>query len=46
MVRKKLTLTIDEKILREYKEFCEKEGINISKRVEKYMKKDLNKNEI
>lgn len=46
MTRIKLTLTIDEEILKNYKEFCEKEGVNISKRVEKYMKKDLSKNEI
>lgn len=47
MVRKKLTLSIDEKMLKKYKDNAKKEGINISRRVEKYMKEELKKqNEI
>lgn len=43
MGRKKLTLSIDEKVLKKYKEYAQKEGINISRRVEKYMRKELRK---
>lgn len=43
MGRKKLTITIDEKILKEYKKFCEENAINISRKIEQYIKKDLNK---
>ena len=39
--RRKLTLSIDEKILKKYKEYARKEGINISRRVEKYIRKEL-----
>ena len=41
MTRKKLTLSVDEKILKKYKDYAKKEGINISRRVEKYLKKDM-----
>ena len=41
MARRKLTLSIDEKVLRKYKDYSKKEGINISRRVEKYMRKEL-----
>lgn len=42
-MRKKLTLTIDEKILKKYKRHCEKHSINISRRVEKFMLRDMKK---
>jgi hypothetical protein len=41
MVRKPLTISIEEEILKEFKEYCEEEAINISKKVEKYMKEEL-----
>ncbi|MFH1823315.1 MAG: hypothetical protein ABH817_01190 [archaeon] len=41
MVRKQISITIDKKTLDEFKEFCGKNDINISKRIERYMKKDL-----
>ncbi|MEK6890150.1 MAG: DUF6364 family protein [Nanoarchaeota archaeon] len=41
MPRIKLTLTIEKEILKDYKEFCNKEGINISRRVENFIKKDM-----
>ena len=41
MVRKQLTVTIEEKILKEFKESCKRNDINISKRIERYMKEDL-----
>ena len=34
MTRKKLTLTIDEKIIEKYKKYCEDRDINISRRME------------
>ncbi|MFH1977769.1 MAG: DUF6364 family protein [Candidatus Aenigmatarchaeota archaeon] len=37
----KLTLSINKKILDEYKKYCEKEGIIISKQVENFMKDKL-----
>jgi len=42
MVRKPLTITIEEKILKEFKKYCEEEAINISRKIEKYIKKELN----
>jgi len=38
----KLTLSVDENILREYKKICKEEGIIISKQVENLMKSKLN----
>lgn len=43
MTRRKLTLSIDEKVLKKYKDYAKKEGVNISRRVEKYMRKELGK---
>jgi post-segregation antitoxin (ccd killing protein) len=43
MVRKQITITIDEKILKEFRKYCEENDINMSKRIERYMKKDLEK---
>ena len=33
----KLTLSVNKKILEKYKDYCKKEGIIISKQVEKFM---------
>lgn len=41
MVRKQLTITIDEKVLDKFKKYCEKNDINMSKRIERYMRKEL-----
>ena len=43
MTRKKLTLTIDEEILEKYKKFCEDNDTIISRRLERFMKKDMKK---
>ena len=43
IVRKQITITIEEKILREFKKHCEENDINMSKRIERYMKEDLEK---
>jgi len=40
----KLTLSINKKILKKYKEHCERKGLVISKQVEKFMEEQL-KNE-
>jgi len=37
----KLTLSINKETLKEYKKYCEEEGIIISKQVEKFMKKEV-----
>ncbi len=37
----KLTLSVNKKILKNYKGCCEKKGIIISKQVEKFMEKEL-----
>jgi len=38
---KMFSLRIPEKLLDEYREFCEENSINISKRLRKYMERDL-----
>ncbi len=43
MSRKPLTISIEEKVLKDFKEYCEEEAINISKKIEKYMKQELEK---
>jgi len=39
----KLTLSINKETLKRYKEYCEKEGLIISKQVENFMKSQLKK---
>ena len=39
----KLTLSVNEDILDRYKDYCEKEGIILSKQVEKFMEAELKK---
>tara|TARA_B100000315_G_C14251854_1_gene440123 strand:+ start:204 stop:341 length:138 start_codon:yes stop_codon:yes gene_type:complete len=41
MPRQQFTITIEESILKKFKEYCEDKDINMSKRIERYMKKDL-----
>ena len=43
MARKQITITIEEKILKEFKKHCEENDINMSKRIERYIKEDLDK---
>lgn len=38
---KMLSIRIPEKLLNEYKEFCEENSINISSRLRKFMERDL-----
>jgi len=37
----KLTLSVNEKVLKKFKEYCEKKGLVISKQVEKFMEEEL-----
>jgi len=39
----KLTLSIEKKILENFKKFCDKEGLIISKQIEKFMKQKVKK---
>jgi len=41
MVKVKITLSIEENILKKFKEKAEKECWNISKKVEKFLEKEL-----
>ena len=43
MVRKPLTISIEEETLKEFKKYCEKNDIVLSKRIERYMKEELKK---
>jgi len=43
MTRKQFTITIDEETLKKYREYCKEKDINMSKRIERYMKKDMEK---
>ena len=43
MVKKKLTITIDEEVLGKYKKYCEDHDTVISKRVERFMKEEMKK---
>jgi len=44
MGRKQITVTIDEAILKEFKKMCDENDVNMSKRIERYMKKDIETN--
>lgn len=44
MSREPLTISIEEEILKEFKKYCEDNDINLSKRIERYMKEELKKN--
>jgi len=42
--RKRLDVTLDENILREFKEYCKNKGYSMSRLIERYIKKELKKN--
>ncbi|MEM0360541.1 MAG: hypothetical protein QXK06_04370 [Candidatus Diapherotrites archaeon] len=44
MAKKTVALSIEEKIYNNYKEHCDKEGIVLSRQVEKFMEKELANN--
>ena len=41
--RKRIDITIDEHILKRFKQYCQELGLNMSRLIEKYMKKELEK---
>jgi len=41
--KKAVTLSIDEEIYENYRNYCEKNGLILSKKVEIFMKEELNK---
>ncbi len=43
MVRKPLTISIEKEVLKKFKQYCEDEAINLSRKIEKYMKEELKK---
>lgn len=43
MKKMKLTLSINSKLLSEYKEHCKREGLILSRQVEKFMEEQLKK---
>jgi metal-responsive CopG/Arc/MetJ family transcriptional regulator len=42
-IYQKLTITLPEAILKEFREFCKKNGINLSSRIAILIKEDLEK---
>ena len=44
MGRKTVALSVDEEIYNKYKKYCQEKGIILSKQVEFFMKKELDKN--
>jgi len=45
LAKKKVTLSIDSNIYDEYRKYCEENAILLSKKVELFMKKELEKDE-
>lgn len=43
--KKNITLSLTKGLIKDYKTFCEKNGMSVSKRIEILMNKDLMKNE-
>ena len=43
--KKNITLSLTKSLIDNYKTFCEKNGMSVSKRIEILMNKDLKKNE-
>lgn len=41
MAKKKVTLSIDSKVYDNYKEYCKKNAIMLSKKIELFMEKEL-----
>ncbi len=46
MIEKKITIRINENLRKEYKEFCNKNGYSLSKRLRLLIKKDMNNEKI
>lgn len=46
MSNKRITLSVDAEIYEDFKEYCDKEGLIISKQIENYMRAKLDSNKI
>jgi len=44
LIKKTVALSIEEQVYNNYKEHCDKEGIVLSRQVEKFMEKELANN--
>lgn len=44
MAKKTISLSVEEGVYEEYRKHCEKEGIILSKQVEKFMVEEIKKN--
>ena len=42
--KKNVTLHLNSKLYNEYSEYCKKEGVVLSRQIEKFIEKELNKN--
>lgn len=42
-MKKRINITVDERLIKEFQKFCEKSGMKISTRIELLIKKDLEK---
>ena len=43
MANKRITLSVDAEIYEEYKKYCDKKGLIISKQIENFMRNELKK---
>jgi hypothetical protein len=43
-MQKKVTLSLDDRVLKDFREFCEKNDIMLSKRIERLVKEHLSRN--
>jgi len=43
--KKNVTLHINSKLYNEYSEYCKKEGVVLSRQIEKFIEKELSKND-
>ncbi len=43
--KKNVTIHIDSTLYDQYSDFCKKEGLVLSRQIEKFIEKELNKNE-
>jgi len=43
-MQKKVTLSIDDNVLKDFKEFCEENDVMLSKRIERLLKEHLSEN--
>ena len=42
-MKRRINITVDEKLIKEFQEFCKKQGMKISTRIELLIRKDIKK---